>query len=219
MTRNMTHLSQTLALPTMLRRALMASLGVAIIGLFAATAFAAPQVGAAAPDFQVVGSDGKTHRLSDFKGKPVVLEWTNHECPFVVKHYATGNMQKTQALAAEKDAVWLTVISSAPSKQGHVSAEKANELTVSRNATPLTVLLDESGDIGRAYDARTTPHMYLIDENGVLRYMGGMDDRPTARHSDVDGATNFVTAALSDWTEKSEVATPVTAPYGCSIKY
>lgn len=219
MTQNLPHVSRTLAVPLMLRDVLTAAFGALMIVLFAAAAMAAPQVGAAAPDFEALGSDGKIYRLSDFKGKLLVLEWTNHDCPFVDKHYSTGNMQKTQEFAAAKGAVWLSVISSAPGKQGHVSADKANELSESRNAKPSAVLLDENGGMGRAYDARTTPHMYLIDESGVLRYMGGIDDKPTARQSDVDGATNYVMAALTGWTEDGKVATPVTAPYGCSVKY
>jgi peroxiredoxin len=217
----MTHkkVSRAVAMPSPWRLLWLAALGLAISGLLAMAAMAEPQIGAPAPDFDVVGYDGNIYRLSDFKGKLVVLEWTNHECPFVVKHYSTGNMQKTQEFAAEKGAVWLTVISSAPGKQGHVSAEKARELTKSRNAKPSAVLLDESGDIGRAYGARTTPHMFLIDEAGILRYMGAIDDKPTTKRSDVDVATNYVIAALTGWTENGKVDVDVTAPYGCAVKY
>jgi tRNA (mo5U34)-methyltransferase len=160
---------------------------------------AAPEIGQPAPDFSVVDTAGNTHNLSDFAGQKVILEWTNHDCPFVVKHYQPGNMQMQQRLARdEHDAVWLTVISSKPGSQGHVSPEQADELTQSRNAYPTAVLLDESGDMGRAYDARVTPHMYIIDEEGILRYMGGIDSNPSRNPDDIPDATQYVVAALTE---------------------
>jgi len=184
-----------------------------------ALTFATPTVGEPAPAFSGVDSSGKTHSLSDFKGSTVVLEWTNHDCPFVQKHYGTGNMQALQKEATADDVIWLSIISSAPGKQGHVSPEQANELTESRDASPTAVLLDEDGTIGRLYAARTTPHMFVIDKEGVLAYMGGIDDKPSARQSDVEGANNYVQAALTALESGQPVKDAVTRPYGCSVKY
>lgn len=197
-------------------RSLFMALVVLLIGQ---PALAAPEINSPAPEFELVATDGKIHRLSDYRGRVVVLEWTNHECPFVAKHYDTGNMQKTQRHAENLGAVWLTIISSAPGKQGHVTAEKADELTATRKATPTAVLFDEEGIVGKLYAARTTPHMYMIDEKGILRYMGGIDDKPTTRHADVETARNYVIAALDGWTNEHEVPVAATPPYGCAIKY
>lgn len=183
-----------------------------------ALANAAVKVGQAAPDFQLIGSDGKTHKLSDYADKTVVLEWTNHDCPYVRKHYRSGNMQKLQKQFTNKDVVWLSVISSAPGKQGYVSADEANKLTVSRNAAPSQVLLDPKGDVGRAYGARTTPHMYVV-EKGVMRYMGGIDSIASANDADIADAEPYVELALNSVLEGKPVATAVTRPYGCSVKY
>jgi hypothetical protein len=181
---------------------------------------AAPEIGQPAPDFSVVDTAGNTHSLGDFAGQKVILEWTNHDCPFVVKHYQPGNMQMQQRLARdEHDAVWLTVISSRPGSQGHVSPEQADELTQSRNAYPTAVLLDESGDMGRAYDARVTPHMYIIDEEGILRYMGGIDSNPSRNPDDIPEATQYVVVALEELAAGREVTHAVTRPYGCTVKY
>tara|TARA_Y100001001_G_C8011135_1_gene309719 strand:- start:2326 stop:2943 length:618 start_codon:yes stop_codon:yes gene_type:complete len=188
-------------------------------GLFSATANASVETGAKAPEFTATDSNGASHSLSDFAGKTVVLEWTNNQCPYVVKHYETGNMQKLQKHATEDGVVWLTVISSAPGKQGHVSAEEANTLTEERNASPTAVLLDESGEIGRLYDAKTTPHMFVIDEHGVVVYQGAIDDNDSARHSTVEGATNYVEAALNALKNGEEIEHGNTQPYGCSVKY
>jgi peroxiredoxin len=193
-------------------------LAVILLGLPLA-ALATPQVGAPAPDFTGTDSQSNTHRLSDYRGKIVVLEWTNHECPFVGKHYGTANMQKLQQEAAEQDIVWLSIISSAPGKQGHVTPAEANELTTSRNAAPSAVLLDPEGIIGQAYGAKTTPHMYIIDPEGKLVYMGGIDDIPSARWSDVETAQNYVRAALTALAEDKPVDPAVTRPYGCTVKY
>ncbi|MCH8542378.1 MAG: redoxin domain-containing protein [Alcanivorax sp.] len=183
------------------------------------TALAAPKVGEPAPDFSVADTAGATHSLADFAGQTVILEWTNHECPFVVKHYGSDNMQTLQRRYTEAGAVWLTVISSAPGKQGHVSAQDADRLTAERQAAPTAVLLDESGDMGRAYDARTTPHMYVIDSDGVLRYMGGIDSNPSADPADIPGATPFLADAASAVLDGQDVTRAVTRPYGCTIKY
>lgn len=181
---------------------------------------AAPQIGEPAPEFSVVDTRGQVHSLGDFAGQLVVLEWTNHDCPFVVKHYSAGNMQDQQRLAREEhDAVWLTVISSRAGEQGHVSPEQADDLTARREANPSAVLLDESGDMGRAYDARVTPHMYIIDPEGILRYMGGIDSNPSRHSADIPEATQYVVTALEDLAAGREVAQAVTRPYGCTIKY
>ncbi len=182
-------------------------------------AVAAPKVGEPAPDFSVVDTAGDTWTLDGLAGKKVILEWTNHDCPFVIKHYASGNMQALQEEAAAAGYVWLSVISSASGKQGHVSPAKADDLTDSRGAAPTAVLLDTSGAMGRAYDAKTTPHMYVIDDAGILVYMGGIDDRPTANQADIEGASNFVRLAMADLAAGKPVGTPVTRPYGCSVKY
>jgi len=180
---------------------------------------ATPSVGEPAPEFTGTDSNGVSHKLSDFRGSTVVLEWTNHECPFTQKHYRTGNMQTLQKEATAQDVIWLSVVSSAPGKQGHVTPEQANELTESRQATPTAVLLDSDGTIGRLYGARTTPHMYVIDPEGTLVYMGGIDNKPTADSADVEGANNYVRVALNALAEGQPVESSVTRPYGCSVKY
>ena len=177
------------------------------------------RVGEPAPDFTGVDSNGKTHRLSDFKGKTVVLEWTNHECPFVRKHYESGNMQKLQKTATSDGVVWLSIVSSAPSQQGNVNGQKANELTKSRQAAPTAVLLDAEGTIGRSYNARTTPHMFVIAPDGKLVYAGGIDSISSSDKADISKAQNYVTAALKAVKSGQPVSKPMTQPYGCSVKY
>lgn len=199
-----------------------AILSLALGGLVVATsvpAAAAPEVGKPAPDFSAVDSNGKTVNLADYSGKVVVLEWTNDGCPYVAKHYGTGNMQKLQADAASKGVTWLTVISSAPGTQGHVMGLEANKLTEDRKAKPAAVLLDPKGTVGRLYDARTTPHMYIVDTAGKLAYMGAIDDKPSANHETVKGARNYVSEALDAVLAGKPVATASTRPYGCSVKY
>ena len=175
----------------------------------------------AAPNFSLVDSFDKTISLSDFSGSTVVLEWTNHDCPFVAKHYKTGNMQSTQEYAKESGAIWLTIISSAPGTQGYVLSDKANELTASRNALPKHVLFDPKGDVGLMYGAKTTPHMYVIDEKGVLRYQGAIDDAGGRgfNFKNLLEAENYVKNALSEMQSRQAVSTKVSKPYGCSVKY
>jgi len=182
-------------------------------------AMATPEVGAPAPSFTLTDSYGIERSLSDYLGQRVVLEWTNDGCPYVGKHYGTGNMQRLQREATEAGVIWLSIISSAPGRQGYVSGDEANDLTASRGAYPTAVLFDPDGHVGHAYDARTTPGMYVIDEAGILRYMGAIDDRPTTRRSTVEGATNYVALALADLAAGEDVEIPETTPYGCSIKY
>jgi peroxiredoxin len=172
-----------------------------------------------APDFSGIDSNGNTQNLSQYKGKTVVLEWTNHDCPYVRKHYQSNNMQSLQKEATDAGIVWLSIISSAPGKQGHVSAHEANGLTVKRNASPSAVILDEQGEIGRLYGAKTTPHMYIIDPGGKLVYMGGIDSIPSSNAEDITAATNYVKAALESLNDGEPIASNVTRPYGCSVKY
>ena len=193
-------------------------LGAALLAL-SSGASAALQIGQPAPAFTGIDTAGKTHALNDFLGKVVVLEWTNHDCPYVRKHYNAGNMQTQQREATADGVVWLSVISSAPGKQGHVRPAKADELTASRAAAPSAVLIDESGDIGRAYGARTTPHMYIIDAKGNLAYMGGIDSIPSASASDIEKATQYIPAALAQVIAGKAADPSITRPYGCSVKY
>lgn len=209
-------------LGTAFKRVAVATVTVAGMTMAAMGAsMAAPEVNKPAPDFTGTTSTGGTFTLSSMaaEGRKVILEWTNHDCPYVRKHYETDNMQSLQQEAAERDVVWVTIISSAPGKQGHVSPEKANELSTSRKASPNYVVLDESGEIGRLYDAKTTPHMFIIDEGGVLRYMGAIDDQPTARKATVEGARNYVRIALGELEAGETVTEAATTPYGCSVKY
>jgi len=174
-----------------------------------------------APGFELVDSYGENISLSNFEGNTVVLEWTNHDCPYVAKHYATGNMQNTQEQAKEQGVIWLTIISSAPGTQGYVLPDKANELTSSRNARPNHVLFDPEGDVGKMYGAKTTPHMYVIDKEGVLRYQGAIDDAGGQSFwtKNLLEADNYVKNALSDIQSNQDVSTKVSKPYGCSVKY
>lgn len=181
-------------------------------------AFAAPQISQPPPAFRALDSNGKARSLADFKGKTVVLEWTNAECPFVKKHYS-GNMQALQKAAAKDGVVWLTINSGAPGKQGHVDGAGADAIVKAKGAAPAAYLLDPQGAIGRAYAAKTTPHMYIVDPAGKLVYMGGIDDTPTADVADIKTAKNFVTAALADLKAKRPVAVATSKPYGCSVKY
>ena len=186
----------------------------------ATTASAKIANGTSVTDMTVTDSNGKQHNLSDFTGKRVVLEWTNDGCPYVQKHYDTDNMQTLQKEATlDGDTVWLSIVSSAPGNQGYVSGEGANELTTSRGAAPTAVVLDPAGDMGKTFAAKTTPHMYIIDEVGTLVYQGAIDDNSSARKSTVAGAKNYVRAAISDLDAGRSVAESDTAPYGCSVKY
>ena len=177
------------------------------------------KVGESAPGFTVAATTGQSVSVTDQRGKLVVLEWTNHDCPYVRKHYETGNMQLLQKEITAQGVVWLTLISSSPGTQGYVTAKQADDLTVSRKASPTSVLLDPTGVVGKAYGATNTPHMYVIDKNGVLVYAGAIDDRPTTRRADIQGAHNYVRAALADVAAGRAVQTPVTRAYGCTVKY
>ncbi|MBY0274883.1 thioredoxin family protein [Candidatus Binatia bacterium] len=176
-------------------------------------------VGQAAPAFTLTGTDGQPHALSEYAGKYVVLEWLNHDCPFVRKHYGSGNMQKLQKKWTAQDVVWLSINSSAPGKQGNYPPEEANELTKEKGAAPTAVLLDPEGTVGRAYGAKTTPHMFIVDPKGVLIYAGGIDDKPSTDPADVAGARNHVDQALTEALAGKSVTIATSTPYGCSVKY
>jgi peroxiredoxin len=189
-----------------------------VLIVLSAFSFAA-KVGEAAPEFTAGDSNGQSHKLSSYRGKFVVLEWHNQGCPYTRKHYETGNMQKLQKEWTGKGVVWLTVISSAPGKQGYVTASEENDYLRRTNSSPTAVLLDSKGELGRLYGAKTTPHMYIIDPQGALIYNGAIDDRPTADQSDVAGARNYVSEALQEATAGKPVSTSSTTPYGCTVKY
>lgn len=206
----------------MITRSLMKLTQTMLLSLLAAislTTHAAVNVGQAAPDFTGVDSNGKQHSLSQYKGKTVVLEWTNHDCPYVKKHYNSGNMQALQKDATANGVVWLSIISSRPGKQGHVSGKKANELTASRNASPTAVILDESSEIGLLYGSKTTPHMYIVDKSGQLVYMGGIDNMPSKDEDDIPKSKNYVRTALDEMAAGQVIKESITRPYGCSVKY
>ena len=200
--------------------------GAAALTLSAAALLALPaqakfDTGSTLPDLQVTDSNGTVHSLSDFEGKNVVLEWTNHECPFVLKHYdsAHSNMQNLQKEAAASDVVWLSIVSSAPGNQGYVTGEQANALTVSRDAAPSAVVLDPNGTAGHSFSAKTTPHMYIIDKDRTLVYQGAIDSKRSANPNDIPSSTNYVKAALNSLEAGEPIATRETKPYGCSVKY
>jgi AhpC/TSA family len=191
----------------------------AAAALVTAPALAEVQIGKPAPNFKANDVNGQVVSLSDFRGKTVVLEWNNPECPFVRKHYSSGNMQKTQAAAKKEGVVWLTINSSAPGKQGHVDGVKAKSMIATQQAQPTAYLLDPQGKLGNGYGAKTTPHMYIINPRGTLVYMGGIDDKPSPNPADVNGARNHVLTALSELKAGKPVSVPTSRPYGCAVKY
>jgi len=197
---------------------LLSTLAISALAV-AAPATAKIATGSNVSDMTVTDSNGVQHNLSDFAGKKVVLEWTNEGCPYVKKHYKTNNMQKTQELAAADGAVWLSIISSAPGKQGYKTPAEANVWKADKAEAATAVVLDPSGEMGRSFAAKTTPHMYIIDENQTLVYQGAIDDNRSASPRTVAGAKNYVLAAMDDLKTGNAVAEAETAPYGCSVKY
>jgi len=177
------------------------------------------RVGDPAPAFSATDSRGKTQSLDQFRGKFVVLEWHNQGCPYTKKHYVSGNMQELQKEWTDKGVVWFTVISSAPGQQGYVTASQENDYLAHMHAAPTAALLDPDGKLGRLYNAKTTPDMYVIDPSGKLIYTGAIDDRPTPDTADIKGADNYVNDALTAAMAGKPVATPYTRSYGCSVKY
>jgi peroxiredoxin len=190
---------------------------VGTLALVAAVPLGAAKVGERAPAFAVQDSQGKSHTLESLKGKWVVLEWHNQGCPYVAKHYSSGNMQRLQKEWTEKGVVWLTVISSAPGQQGHVTAGAANEYVSKQGAAPTAVLLDPAGKMGTAYGAKTTPHMFVIAPDGTLVYNGAVDDDRSVANP--PAAKNYVSAALTEAMAGKAVTSPTSAPYGCGVKY
>jgi peroxiredoxin len=179
----------------------------------------APKVGQPAPAFTATDLNGKSRSLAEFKGKYVVLEWHNQSCPFVKKHYDSGNMQKLQKELTGKGAVWLSIISSAPGAQGHVTADEERQYLAAKQAAPTEVLFDPEGTVGHTYGAKTTPHMYVIDDKGILIYAGAIDDNPSSDAADAATAKNYVRAAYDEASAGKPVTTASTAPYGCGVKY
>ncbi len=202
----------------MVRKAFLSSCMVVVVlaSTFAAYAL---RVGDRAPDFTGTDSNGKTHKLSDYRGKFVVLEWTNKDCPFTRKHYESGNMQALQKEWTARGVVWLTILSSAPGQQGYMTASEENAYMTKMKASPTAAILDPSGVIGHEYEAKTTPHMFVIDPSGNVVYEGAIDDHPTTDPADIKVAKNYVSEALTEAMKGQRVAVSYTRPYGCSVKY
>jgi alkyl hydroperoxide reductase subunit AhpC len=192
--------------------------GLAVATLLAGLCYG-QKVGAPAPDFKATDSNGRMRQLSEYRGKYVVLEWHNNGCPFTRKHYESGNMQRLQKEWTSRGVIWFTVISSAAGQQGYVTAEQENEYLKRMNAVPTAALLDPQGDVGRLYAAKTTPHMFVINPDGVLIYDGAIDSKSTTDQSDIATATNYVSQALGEAMAGKAVSTPTSRPYGCSVKY
>jgi peroxiredoxin len=182
-------------------------------------AFDPPPVGSVAPDFSLTDASGKTHSLSQYKGKTVVLEWFNPECPFVKKHYGSGNMQKLQEEYTSKGIVWLTIDSNAPGTEGNLSPEQADKITTAWRTHQTALLLDPEGKVGRAYGAKNTPNMVVINPEGKIAYEGAIDSKATPNPADIPNSTNYVKAALDESLTGKPVSNPTTKPYGCSVKY
>ncbi|MEP6485371.1 MAG: redoxin domain-containing protein [Rudaea sp.] len=194
------------------------------VAIFVSTLFAmspafAASVGQPAPAFSVVDSAGKTHALADYKGKIVVLEWSNPECPFVKKHYSSGNIPKQQTEATGAGVIWLTVNSAGVGKEGHVDGMAADAFVASYHAKPTAYLIDTDGKVGRAYGAKTTPHLFVIDDKGVLRYDGGIDSIASTDKDDLAKATQYVPQVIGEIKSGKAVSVSTSEPYGCSVKY
>jgi peroxiredoxin len=202
-----------------MKRSIVYPLMLALILCIAPLLIAAAKVGEAAPDFTATASNGQTVKLSANLGKFVVLEWHNNGCPYVGKQYNSGNMQRLQKQWTARGAVWLTILSSAPGKQGYLTASEENDYMAKMHATPTAALLDPTGEIGHLYDAKTSPQMVVINPQGIVIYDGAIDDKPTTDLNDVPGATNYVSLALEQAMAGKKVETPATRPYGCSVKY
>ena len=195
---------------------------IALLTVAASTALLAadsPAVGTNAPDFSLTDSKGKTQSVSQYKGKYVVLEWFNPECPFVKKHYGSGNMQKLQSEYTGKGVVWLSIDSSAPGLEGNLTAEQAQKVMKDWNTKQTALLLDPEGKAGRVYNARNTPHMFVINPEGKIVYEGAIDSKATPNPADIPSSTNYVKAALDESMSGKSVSNSNTRPYGCSIKY
>ena len=187
--------------------------------LIAGLALAAPEIGKLAPTFTAEGSDGKNYSLTDYQGKFVVLQWYNKDCPFIHKHYDGGNMQNLQGSYAKKSVIWFEVASNAPGKEGYMTAAAAQENRAKSGTKSVATLLDPTGAIARIYEAKTTPHLFIVDPKGILIYKGAIDDHASADPADIPNSKNYVAAALDEAMAGKPVSTPVTRPYGCSVKY
>src|SRR3984893_5152251 len=197
------------------------SILITLSSLVAATIFATdvPPVGSAAPDFSLTDAKGQTHSLSQYKGKYVVLEWFNPECPFVKKHYGPGNMQKLQEEYTSKGVVWLSVDSSAPGKEGSLTPEQAEKKISEWKGKQTALLLDPDGKVGQSYGAKNTPHMFVINPEGKIVYEGAIDSKATPNPADIPSSTNYVKVALDESMGGKSVSNANTRPYGCSVKY
>ncbi|THD77937.1 MAG: redoxin domain-containing protein [Phenylobacterium sp.] len=194
-------------------------LGLAAAFALAAPALSTPTINAPAPAFQAIDQEGRARSLAEFAGKTVVLEWTSDACPYSHKHYDSGNMQRLQAKATRSGVVWLTVMTDPPGVSGYMTAEQVRAWMTKVGSHATAVLLDADARVARAYEARTTPHMFIVDKAGRLVYMGGIDDRPYTDPASLRGAKNYVALALADLRAGRPIAQPVTRPYGCSVKY
>ena len=218
-----------------MRRTLMATAAVLALGLVTAAAavprtpgidtpapvdvYPAPEIGKAAPAFTLPDTRGAEHSLAQYRGKWVVLEWLNYGCPYVKKHYNSGNIPDQQQKWRDRGVVWLAVVSSAPGEQGHFEPARMNAESEKKGSNATAVLLDPAGTVGRTYDARVTPHMFVINPEGTLVYMGGIDDVPTPRERDLERAKQLVDAALEQGMAGNAISTPTSRPYGCNVKY
>lgn len=204
-----------------------AACGLLALGLILSVAIAPPAaaqtnqaaVGEDAPSFALEDTEGTTHSLSDYEGQFVVLEWLNFGCPFVGKHYGSGNMQKLQEKYTNEGVTWLSIVSSAPGTQGYYPPEEMKEQKEKHNGNMTAILLDPTGEVGKKYGAKVTPHMYIINPDGELIYKGGIDDKPTTDEADIEGATNYVVNALDEAMNGEEVSVKTSQPYGCTVKY
>lgn len=203
----------------MMKWKMVAAAALAAAWTWSSAAIAAVEIGKPAPDFTLVDSNGQSHSLSDFKGKVVVLEWLNHGCPFVVKHYESKNMQNLQKEYTEKGVVWLSIVSSAEGKQGFMTPEETNKAKAEKGAAPTAVLLDTDGKVGRLYGAKVTPEMFIINAEGILVYHGAIDSIRSTKVEDVAKAENYVKAALDEILAGKPVTTAQTQAYGCTVKY
>ncbi|MCY7314405.1 MAG: thioredoxin family protein [Rubrivivax sp.] len=185
----------------------------------AGAALATAAVGQPAPAFSATDTSGKTVSLADFKGKHVVLEWANPGCPYVVKHYGSGNMQGTQKDATAQGVIWLTVNSTAPEQSDYKAPAAMAQWMQAQKAAATATLIDADGKVGKAYGARTTPHLYIVDPKGTLIYAGGIDNKPSSNAADIATATNHVKVALTETLAGKPVSQATTRPYGCSVKY
>jgi peroxiredoxin len=191
----------------------------ALVVWTSASAIAGPVIGEMAPNWTGTDTNGVEHALSDFKGQTVIMEWTNHDCPYVKKHYDSGNMQSLQKEATDNGAVWVSIASSAEGKQGHVTAETGNQVMTDVGSNATAKILDASGEIGKMYDAKTTPHMFVVDPEGTLVYAGAIDSDPSFKQDGIADATNYVKAAWEAVVAGEPVEVASTQAYGCSVKY